>query len=62
MSLTSVDLPDPDTPVTHTNPPSGIETSTFLRLFSAAPLMTMAFLAFNRRRVLGVTIALRPER
>ncbi len=33
----SVLLPLPDTPVTHTNRPSGILTSIFLRLFSLAP-------------------------
>ena len=27
----------PDTPVTHVNLPRGMDTSTFLRLFSAAP-------------------------
>ena len=37
MSLTSVDLPEPDTPVTATNSPSGKATSTFWRLCSRAP-------------------------
>jgi hypothetical protein len=37
MSLTSVDLPEPDTPVTQVNTPSGISTSTFFRLCSRAP-------------------------
>ena len=37
MSLTSVDLPEPETPVTETKQPSGNETSTSLRLFSRAP-------------------------
>ena len=40
MSLTNVDLPEPLTPVTATNAPSGITTSTSLRLFSFAPLIT----------------------
>src|SRR6267143_976788 len=34
MSLTSVDLPDPDTPVTQVNVPSGIFTAMPLRLCS----------------------------
>src|SRR5207244_8779269 len=37
-SSTRVDLPDPDTPVTHTRRFSGMRTSMFLRLCSAAPL------------------------
>ena len=36
-SCTSVDLPEPLTPVTQTRRPSGIATSMFLRLCSAAP-------------------------
>ena len=36
-SWTSVDLPDPETPVTHTSRCSGIVTSMFLRLCSSAP-------------------------
>ena len=38
MSLTSVDLPEPDTPVTATRQPSGNATSTPRRLCSRAPL------------------------
>src|SRR5881628_3065651 len=34
MSLTSVDLPEPDTPVTHVNVPSGMVTDWALRLGS----------------------------
>ena len=40
MSRTSVDLPEPDTPVTATKLPSGISTSMFVRLCSRAPWMT----------------------
>ena len=36
-SLTSVDLPEPDTPVTHVSTPSGTLTSTDLRLCCVAP-------------------------
>ncbi|SKV09877.1 Uncharacterised protein [Mycobacteroides abscessus subsp. abscessus] len=37
MSLTRVDFPEPDTPVTEVNTPSGKETSMSLRLCSRAP-------------------------
>ena len=37
MSLTRVDLPEPETPVTATNSPSGNDTSTSCRLCSRAP-------------------------
>ena len=37
MSLTSVDLPDPDTPVTAVSTPSGNATSMLRRLCSLAP-------------------------
>ena len=40
-SLTSDDLPEPDTPVTQTNLPSGNLTFIFLRLFSSAPFISM---------------------
>ncbi len=39
ISLTSVDLPEPETPVTATKQPKGKSTSMFLRLFSRAPKM-----------------------
>ena len=39
VSMTSVDFPEPDTPVTQVITPSGIATSTFFRLFSDAPMM-----------------------
>ena len=62
MSLTSVDLPDPDTPVTAMKQPSGNATSTPRRLCSAAPLTTTS-LAFDRfRRVAGSGMASRPVR
>ena len=38
-SLTSDDFPDPDTPLTTLNIPSGISTEMFLRLFSVAPFI-----------------------
>src|ERR1041385_8822078 len=42
MSLTSVDFPEPLTPVTAVSTPSGMRTSMFLRLFARAPLMTIS--------------------
>ena len=62
MSLTSVDFPEPDTPVTETNKPRGIATSISLRLFSFAPLITNWRFESNGRRSLGISIDLRPER
>ena len=55
ISLTSDDLPLPDTPVTHVNVPSGIETSRFLRLFSCAP-RTVRKLPLPFRRSFGTSI------
>ena len=67
MSFTSELLPDPETPVTQTNTPSGISTSTFLRLlcrgddqrsrepFAALPLR-------RRGGTAGISIRRRPER
>ena len=43
-SLTKLDLPLPDTPVTHINLPKGNLTFIFLRLFSLAPLISINFL------------------
>ena len=40
-SFTSVDLPEPDTPVTEQNTPSGTFTSMFLRLCCDAPSISM---------------------
>ena len=54
------DLPDPDTPVTATNSPSGISTSRLRRLCSRAPSMRIDFRASGGRRVFGVGIASSP--
>ena len=62
MSLTSVDFPEPDTPVTDTNSPKGIVTSISLRLFSLAPLITSWRFGSKARRFFGISIAFRPER
>ena len=48
MSLTSVDLPDPLTPVTAVSTPSGNDTVTSCRLFSRAPWTTIS--RFGRER------------
>src|ERR1700722_3760358 len=61
MSFTSVDFPEPETPVTTVSRPSGIETSTFFRLWPCAPRMAIA-LPLGERRVLGTPIFMRPER
>jgi hypothetical protein len=55
MSLTRVLFPDPDAPVMAISLPSGKVTSIDLRLFSRAPLMTIA-LPLPARRVFGVAI------
>ena len=61
MSRTSVDLPEPDTPVMATKLPSGIATSRSLRLCSRAPWTTTCS-APRGRRVAGTGIDLRPDR
>ena len=62
MSLTRVDLPDPDTPVTAMNMPSGNATSTPRRLCSLAPLTTTSLVLERFRRVLGTGMTSRPVR
>ena len=62
MSLTSVDLPDPDTPVTATRQPSGNATSTPRRLCSAAPLTATSRLLSRFLRLAGTGMDSRPDR
>ena len=62
MSLTSVDLPEPDTPVTATRQPSGNATSTPRRLCSVAPLTATSRLELRWRRTAGTGIDSRPDR
>ena len=46
-SFTNVLFPEPETPVTHVNTPSGNFTFIFLRLFSVAPTISSdSFLGF----------------
>ena len=61
MSLTSVDFPDPDTPVTATRQPSGNATSMFFRLCSRAPTTVSIRFGSTGRRVAGTGIDRRPE-
>ena len=62
MSLTSVDLPDPDTPVTAMKQPSGNDTSTSRRLCSRAPLTASSRPRIRGRRFAGTAICRRPDR
>src|SRR5215217_5800632 len=61
MSLTRVDFPDPDTPLTQTKQPRGSSTSMFLRLCSRAP-RTTSQPSFGSRRMAGTGIDRAPER
>src|SRR5689334_18845077 len=59
----SVDLPEPETPVTQIRPPRGMRTSTFLRLFSRQPFSSRdARLGSTGRRVGGGTMEYSPVR
>ena len=62
MSLTSVDLPEPLTPVMATKQPSGKLASTFFRLFSVAPLTDRIRDLSTGRRAAGTAMDLRPDR
>src|SRR3989344_329320 len=48
ISFTNDDLPDPETPDTHTNLPKGIFTSMFFRLCSVAPRITRSCAELRR--------------
>ena len=56
ISFTRELFPEPDTPVTHVNTPSGISTSIFLRLFSLAPLTVIQPVGFLRFAGTGILI------
>ena len=60
MSFTSVDFPEPETPVTAVKTPSGKRTVRFLRLFSLAPTTVRNF-PFPARLEAGRSIASRPR-
>ena len=61
MSLTRVDLPEPETPVTATKQPSGNATSMSRRLCSRAPRTTICS-PEPRRRLSGTRIEVSPVR
>ena len=62
MWFTSVDLPEPDTPVTAISVPSGNDTSIPCRLFSRAPTtVTCRYLSIGRRTC-GIGMLRRPDR
>src|SRR5256885_10378631 len=58
----SVDLPEPETPVTHTNRLTGSARSIFFRLFPRAPRSLKTRVLSKRRRFLGTAISSAPER
>ena len=62
MSLTRVDLPEPETPVTAQKTPSGKLTSTLRRLCSLAPCTVSSRPLVRGRRISGTGISRRPER
>ena len=62
VSFTSVDLPEPETPVTQVKSPSGNSASTFLRLLPVAPITLMTRFGSRGVRSPGSAIFVRPER
>jgi hypothetical protein len=61
MSFTSVDFPDPETPVTATSVPSGIEASIWRKLLARAPRTTSAA-PLPRREISGTGMRRRPDK
>ncbi|MNN72140.1 hypothetical protein D3C81_1881480 [compost metagenome] len=62
VSLTSDDLPEPDTPVTHVIKPTGKLSDTFFRLLPVAPVMTSCFSGLLAWRLAGTAIFSLPFR
>ena len=60
VSLTSEDLPDPDTPVTQVISPSGNLTSRSLRLLALAPSMISVRSGCGGRRIAGTGMLRKP--
>ena len=58
----SVDLPEPDTPVTQTNRPTGSSRVTFFRLLPRAPITAQRPLGLRRWRIAGIAIVRLPDR
>ncbi len=61
ISFTKDDLPDPETPVTQTNLPTGISTLIFFKVFSVAPFMVIK-LPFPCLLEVGVSIPFLPDK
>ncbi|MNR01831.1 hypothetical protein D3C85_1176530 [compost metagenome] len=60
--LISVDLPEPDTPVTQVSRPIGISRSTLRRLLPRAPLSDSVSFLLRGVRLAGTSIFTRPDR
>ena len=62
VSLTKVDLPEPDTPVTQVNKPTGKAISTFFRLLPDALRITISLSLCTGVNVTGTSIATLPDK
>ena len=62
VSMTSVDLPPPETPVTQVKSPSGIVAVTFFRLLPRAPTIVSSRPGSRARRLAGIATVRSPER
>ncbi len=62
VSLTRVDLPEPETPVTQVSRPTGSASETFFRLLPVAPVMTSWRFGSAARRFFGTAILSVPLR
>src|SRR5690606_36674956 len=62
VSIRNVDLPPPDTPVTHVKVPSGKPAVTFFRLLPRAPTTLIFLPLVPGRRSAGTAIPISPER
>ncbi|MCY1435853.1 hypothetical protein D9M71_519610 [compost metagenome] len=60
--LISVDLPEPDTPVTQVNSPTGSSRLTLCRLLPRAPFSLSSVFRLRGVRLAGTAIFLRPDR
>ena len=62
VSLISVDLPEPETPVTQVIRPMGISAVTFFRLLPRAPRIVIVLPGCGGARSAGTSMRSRPER
>src|SRR5882724_10918872 len=60
VSLTKVDLPDPETPVTQVSNPNGNSVVTFFRLLAVAPTTRSMRFGSGARRFAGISMRRRP--